>query len=322
MKKIKVSQQLIDMLKEVFNIGVGRAAYALSEMLNHLIEMDVPDLFVFDYPSLMKFATQLEGDYICVTQKISGDLEGFGSLTFPVSKGKTLVDGIIGVSLGQSNFNSMEMEAIQEVGNIIINAVGASFDDVLQLKVDYDVPELFFLKTPIPIDLMNKEDTVFYAYAATQLVLEDEVVDGILTMVFAYRDFRTLEQLLIKSGDLSKKFGELLVEAQIITEKQLNEALDFQKDSGKLVGELLVERGYITMEQRNKVLQSKAFQQHARKFGEVLIEENCITPQQLQDVLEHQQRAKSFIGEILIAMGYLDEDSRNQTLTRQLGVKS
>jgi len=42
---MKLSEELRDLLTEVFHIGVGRAAAGLSELLNRQIEMRVPDLF-------------------------------------------------------------------------------------------------------------------------------------------------------------------------------------------------------------------------------------------------------------------------------------
>lgn len=43
----------------------------------------------------------------------------------------------------------------------------------------------------------------------------------------------------------SKKIGQILVEHKIITKKQLDEALRFQKKKGGLLGIILVEMGHL-----------------------------------------------------------------------------
>ena len=50
------------------------------------------------------------------------------------------------------------------------------------------------------------------------------------------------------------RLGELLVEAQIITREQLDEALLLQKKDGRRLGTLLVESGYVTETQVTQIL--------------------------------------------------------------------
>lgn len=48
---------------------------------------------------------------------------------------------------------------------------------------------------------------------------------------------------------VTKKIGELLVERGIITQGQLEEALNLQKENKKLLGEVLIDLGYATEEE-------------------------------------------------------------------------
>ncbi len=43
---------------------------------------------------------------------------------------------------------------------------------------------------------------------------------------------------------VNKLLGELLIERQVITSEQLQEALNIQKEKGGLIGEILVEKGF------------------------------------------------------------------------------
>ena len=53
---------------------------------------------------------------------------------------------------------------------------------------------------------------------------------------------------------INKKLGELLVEKGLITQKQLDEALELQKDKGGLIGEILVGLKYTTEDDIAKML--------------------------------------------------------------------
>ncbi|MBF0277759.1 MAG: hypothetical protein HQM13_08215 [SAR324 cluster bacterium] len=323
MKEIKASEKLKDALTEVFHIGVGLSAEVLSELLDQAIDMEVPDLHFLDHEAFGQFVHGLKGHYICIVQEIHGDLEGMGTLSFPLVEGKTLVDYLVGDSVSKPEISAMETEAIQEVGNIIINAVGSAFDDIVGLKINYDVPKVMFLEYPVPLDFSVQNESGFYTFAHARLKAQESDIEGYLNMMFAYANFDVLERIFRETGELTLKFGELLLEAHYITKEQLQEALQIQKNSGKFIGELMVEHGYISTEQRDAVLQSEQYRQYSKKFGEALLEESLITSEQLQKMLELQRRSKSLIGEILIALGYLDPDLCERTLRQQrFGVKN
>lgn len=56
-------------------------------------------------------------------------------------------------------------------------------------------------------------------------------------------------------GDVMRRIGDILIDRGLITEGQLHDALDAQKDSGDLLGEVLVDLGHIT---EDKLTQVKA----------------------------------------------------------------
>ena len=52
----------------------------------------------------------------------------------------------------------------------------------------------------------------------------------------------------------NKRLGEMLVDAGILSEKQIEEAIAFQKNSGKRLGTILLENHYINETQLIEVL--------------------------------------------------------------------
>ena len=58
-----------------------------------------------------------------------------------------------------------------------------------------------------------------------------------------------------KTLNFKIKLGELLVKERLISQEQLNMALEHQKESGKRIGDILVELGFITKEKLEAVLE-------------------------------------------------------------------
>lgn len=63
-----------------------------------------------------------------------------------------------------------------------------------------------------------------------------------------------------------KRLGELLVEAGLITEQQLQDALREQKERNMRLGDVLISRGYITEQQRIEVLEYQLGIPHVQLF--------------------------------------------------------
>jgi type IV pilus assembly protein PilB len=72
-----------------------------------------------------------------------------------------------------------------------------------------------------------------------------------------------------------KRLGELLVEAGLINTKQLNQALEIQKNSGEKLGQVLSRLGYTTMDTLVEFL-SKQHGVRGIDLGKELIDENVI----------------------------------------------
>ncbi len=86
-----------------------------------------------------------------------------------------------------------------------------------------------------------------------------------------------------------KNFGKLLLEAGMITEEQLNEAVDFQKKSGKKLGEVLKEKGYITQDDIIQVLEFQLGIPH------INLDRYDLEPEALRKVPEHLAKRHELI---------------------------
>ncbi|MBI2922759.1 MAG: serine/threonine protein kinase [Planctomycetes bacterium] len=107
-------------------------------------------------------------------------------------------------------------------------------------------------------------------------------------------------------------FGKLAVSTRFITEEQLQECLDFQKEIEERgekpprLGEILEQKGYLTKQQIQSILETMSSMQR-RRFGEIGVAFHFITLEQLETCLDIQkllqapQETVPLFGQALVA---------------------
>ncbi|WP_028571903.1 hypothetical protein [Desulfonatronum lacustre] len=98
-------------------------------------------------------------------------------------------------------------------------------------------------------------------------------------------------------------FGQYLLQAGIITEAQLQEALALQERHNQLLGELALSRGYLSEDQIQETTREQKLLD--LPFGVIALRKNFLTPKQLDDLLFSQIVATTHIGEALVELGHL-----------------
>lgn len=103
--------------------------------------------------------------------------------------------------------------------------------------------------------------------------------------------------------------GEILVRKNIITDEQLEKALERQKrEKGKFLGEILLEMG-VPQDQINNVLY---YYNKRTPLGQILVDLGVITPAQLQVALDKQKSMMSKLlsykplGMMLVDLGFVN----------------
>ncbi len=114
------------------------------------------------------------------------------------------------------------------------------------------------------------------------------------------------------------KVVELLISQGFITEKQLSKIIDEQKKTGREIGALVVEMGYITHSELTSLLGEQIQMTTRKRIGEVLIDQSMISPEQLKDALDYQRTSHETLGQCLVQLKFIDEDSLLDVLAAQL----
>jgi chemotaxis protein CheC len=112
-----------DALVEIFNLGVGQAAAAMSRIVNEEVTMSVPLIAFQSRAEVSKTLGSTEGRRICaIAQHFEGAFNTDAFLMFPEEKSLEIVRLMVGQSLSLEELSEMEQEAMSEIGNIILNA--------------------------------------------------------------------------------------------------------------------------------------------------------------------------------------------------------
>lgn len=112
-----------DALSEIFNMGVGQAAAAMSRIVNEEVIMSVPSITFQTRAEVAKTLAGGEGRRICaVTQHYEGAISTEAILMFPEEKSLEIVRLMVGQTLTMEELTELEQEAMSEIGNIILNS--------------------------------------------------------------------------------------------------------------------------------------------------------------------------------------------------------
>ncbi len=144
-----------DLLAELFNIGVGKAADSLSRMVNQEVKLSVPAV---EFRTIRDMADFLGGDStICsVSQNMRGAFDARSMLMFPEENSMEVVRQLMGNHLSDELVADMQEEALSEIGNIVLNACIGSIATTLDHKFDVDLPEFDQGK---PMDLLSTTES-------------------------------------------------------------------------------------------------------------------------------------------------------------------
>ncbi|GGY75852.1 chemotaxis protein CheC [Pseudoduganella plicata] len=147
---VELSELEHDALVEIFNIGVGQAAAAMSGIVGEEVTMSVPSI---TFLSRIEAAQLLEdahrrsgsmqgtGERICgVSQHYEGAFQTEAILMFPEDKSLEIVRLMVGESVPLAELSEMEQEAMSEIGNIILNSCVGTLANIFQQELHGSLP--------------------------------------------------------------------------------------------------------------------------------------------------------------------------------------
>ncbi len=115
------------------------------------------------------------------------------------------------------------------------------------------------------------------------------------------------------------KIGDIFIKEGIVTKAQLEKACKTQNalNTYKPVGQILVDQEIVTQKQLNFLLDR--FKKRPR-LGDILVRAGTITKEMLQTALDHHKNTGLRLGESLVFLNFITEEVMRQTLCTQLNI--
>ncbi|RJX33053.1 MAG: chemotaxis protein CheC [Oxalobacter sp.] len=130
-----------DALVEIFNMGVGSAAKAMSSIVNEEVTMSVPTITFEKRSAAAAFLGNDESRKICgVSQQYKGAFNTDAILMFPEEQSLEIVRLMVGESVSTEELTEMEQEAMSEIGNIILNACVGILANIFKQELHGSLP--------------------------------------------------------------------------------------------------------------------------------------------------------------------------------------
>ncbi len=107
------------------------------------------------------------------------------------------------------------------------------------------------------------------------------------------------------------RIGELLVSRGLISNEQLEDALEQQKATGVRLGDIILARGWLTTFQLYEALTD---QFRTGRIGDLLVEKNLISEEQLEEAIRSQGYWGTRLGDIILAKGWVKPIAMGQAL--------
>ena len=132
----------IDALSEIFNIGVGKAAAAMGDLMHDEVLLSVPHVSIFTVSEAAQQLGTAGSTMYGVRQPFRGVFNGDALLIFPGDKSLEIVRIVAGQSLPGEDLSAIEQDAMTELGNVMLSACLATLADLLGNEFELSPPRV------------------------------------------------------------------------------------------------------------------------------------------------------------------------------------
>lgn len=142
MTESKISGLAHDALTEVINIAMGNAATRLSKMLKDDVILSVPQVMVVTREAaVMRLPGMGVVPLVAVRERFTGEFSGCALLIFPEANSFELVRAALPEDCDAADIPAFRYEALNEIGNVILNGALSSIANSLHRSFLISLPE-------------------------------------------------------------------------------------------------------------------------------------------------------------------------------------
>lgn len=181
----------VDVLQELVNIGVGRAAGVLNDMIGSPICLRIPYIKVFSPRELQpELEIRFNGDLLSTVRlNFAGSFAGSAELIFPTESASTLVEVLTGEAAGTPDLDSVKIGTLLEVGNIVLNGIMGSLSNVLAQHLEYSLPTYVEGRVDKLLNSKQLDANASVFLAHTRFIIEQLQIAGDIILIFKVGSF-------------------------------------------------------------------------------------------------------------------------------------
>ncbi len=142
---LQLTDDQLDLLKEVFNLGVGRAAASLSKLANNKYEvvLSLPKLQILPLRDMVSILeTESNNNITCVSQNYTGPFNGTAHMIYSHAASLRLVTMMLDSNVPSERLSELESDALMEIGNVLINACLGALSRMFKAEIETELPQI------------------------------------------------------------------------------------------------------------------------------------------------------------------------------------
>lgn len=177
----------LDALSEIFNIGAGRAAASLSEIVSEEVKLSVPSIEFRKCSELTAKVLSLDQSQLgVVKQQFSGAFNAEASLLFTEDSALEIMRDMMGSHISIEELAEFEQEAMCELGNIILNACLSAMADMLGFEFESSLPSYTVRNSDEVVNsIAGTENQMYVMILHVDLEIERRQINGRLIFLFS-----------------------------------------------------------------------------------------------------------------------------------------
>ncbi len=206
------TEEQIDFLREMMNIGAGNAATALQQLLQCPIDLIIPRVHVLPAAQVSSILDNPASLVACVRMGMVGDIDGAMFFIVPEEYTKKLISIAEKAQLGISKLPGQKHEegdfsAVVEIGNILSGVYLTAIHDFCGLNIYHTIPVLAIdMIQPLLDEALVK--TSFQIQTA--IAVENELVveeHHIRTLLLIIPSPESIKPMIDALGQAKKAYG-------------------------------------------------------------------------------------------------------------------
>ncbi len=144
-----------DVLREIINISLARAADSFADFSHKAVLMAVPEVKIIEPRVLPDIIDEFEDEYQIIRTEIEGELNGKTFLLFSENQIEKLAEACLGTD---SRMNLQSKEALLlKISQIITQAIVDELHHLLQVRLKALTPEALFENEQLPISYILED---------------------------------------------------------------------------------------------------------------------------------------------------------------------